>query len=176
MPVPLLVAFSFKNWLQVLFWDVREIKGDFSETDRSLDICSCHAHTPFLVNGGAPLKRETKRKKERLRDICLFHEICILREIIMPMDSVTRLLNQEHLWIISGEKKENLLKVVIREKEMSEERERTLTWTVLTKPPPSQVADPDVTLAWDTEPNPPFQTLGDTVYSVSHSNFLFIVS
>lgn len=50
---------------------------------------------------------------------------------------------------------------------MSEERERTQTLTVLTKPPPSQVMDPDVTLAWNTEPNPPFQTLGDTVYSNS---------
>lgn len=65
------------------------------------------------------------------------------------------------------ERKGNLLQVVIREKEMSERERGTQTLTVLTKPPPSQVMDPDVTLAWSTEPNPPFQTLGDTVYSNS---------
>lgn len=75
-----------------------------------------------------------------------------------------------------GKKKESLQKVVIREKEVSEERERRQTLIVLTRPPPSQVMDADVTLAWDTEPNRPFQALGDTVYSASHSKFLFIVS
>lgn len=173
MPVPLLVAFSFKNWLQVLFWDIREIKGDFSETDRSLDICSCHAHTSFLVNGGVPLKRETKRKKDWETFVFFTRYVSLENHYANGLsdrasESGTLMNN------FRGKKRKPPKSCDQRER--NEWRERTQTLTVLTKPPPPQVADPDVTLAWDTEPNPPFQTLGDTVYSVSHSNFLFIVS
>ena len=121
------------------------------------------------------LLRERQKERKKDRDICLFREICILRERNHYANGLGDWASESGMLMnnFKGKKKESLLKVAIREKEVSEERERRQTLTVLTRPPPSQVTDADVALAWDTEPNRPFQALGDTVYS---SGFPFEVS
>lgn len=96
---------------------IRETKGSFSETVSSVNMRKCHKNTTPLVSQWASLRGETKYQRYGL---CPFFMTPILGKInhyASEPHSVTRLLHQVCFGTVSGEKKENLAKVLIGGKE-----------------------------------------------------------